>query len=61
MDILNENINSTSDDKGFAEETSLDEQENEDSQEVETAIVTTADFDTQRRTKNCFRDDDEVS
>ena len=43
MDILNENIISKRKNKGFAEETSLDEQENELSQEAETAFLTTAD------------------
>ena len=43
MDILNENIISKRKDKGFAEETSVDEQENENSQEAEQAFLTTAD------------------
>jgi len=43
FDISKLNVNSTSEDKGFAQETRLDEQENKDSREVETTILTTAD------------------
>ena len=43
LGISNLNINSTSEDKGFAEDTSFGEQENKGSQEVETAIVKTSD------------------
>ena len=43
LEISNLNINSTSEDKGFAEDTSFGEQENKGSQEVETAIVKTSD------------------
>ena len=43
LDISNLNINSTSDAKGFAEETSLGEQENKGSQEFGTAILKTSD------------------
>ena len=39
--ISNLNINNTSEDKGFAEETSLGEQENNGSQEFGTAILKT--------------------
>ena len=43
LDISNLNINSTSEDKGFAKETSFGEQENKGSQEVGTAILATFD------------------
>ena len=43
LDISNLNINSTSEDKGFAEEKRLAELENKVCQEVETAILKTAD------------------
>ena len=43
LDISNLNINSLSEDKGFAEETSLGEQENKGSQEFGTAILKTSD------------------
>ena len=43
LEISNLNINSTSEDKGFAEETSLGEQENKGSQEFGTAILKTSD------------------
>ena len=43
LEISNLNINSTSEDKGFAEETSLDELENKGSQEVGSAIHKTSD------------------
>ena len=42
LDISNLNVNSKSEDKGFAEETSLGEQENKGSQEVGTAILKTS-------------------
>ena len=43
LEISNLNMNSTSEDKGFAEETSFGEQEIKGSQEVGTAILATSD------------------